>query len=901
MKCLECQHTNSDTAYTCSKCGAVLLPEPEESVMITSELTAHTQSQEVVFANRYEVIEELGQGGMGSVFKAFDIKTQEIIALKILRPEIAMDHTAIERFKNELILSRKISHRYICRMYDLGEEENKYFITMEYVSGQNLRSLIKRHEKLSIKKTLFFSKQICEGLAEAHRLGIVHRDLKPHNIMIDQDGDVRIVDFGIARSFQSEGITRTGAIIGTPEYMSPEQLESKKIDHRSDIYSFGAILFEMVTGSPPFRGKSIFTVAFKQKSEKPPSPQDFNIKIPDDLSRIILKCLEKKEEDRYQTIEEVSSDLKMVEQNIDTSESAISEKKTFSSKEITVQFTPKKLVTGVIVLLVLVLSAVLIFRDHGQKPLSDRVLVSPFENRTGDVSLDKIGNIAADWITQGLFQTGMVSLVPVSMIPHSNQVPEGEDRIRYLSEKTGARIIVSGTYYLIDETLQFQAHIIDASESKILSALAPIEGSKSDPLPSIELLRQRLLGALATIYDPRLRSFAVVGCQPPTYKSYQEYIKGLQLFLELEFAAAIPHFERAESLDSSFPQPLIFAAAAYLNQGDFQKAGTFAQKVEVLSDKLSPVDRNIHLWLQALLRGDKEGALRASRSVSELAPGTAFDYQLGLDALRTNRLRESVAQLNKLDPEGSWLAGWYAYWGILTTAYHLLGEHEQELIEAQKARKLYPDIPMVFWSELRALAALGRNEEFNEVFNDCLTLLQNKGLNSGRIMMLLGYELRVHGQKKASRLMFERALTYFESQQHIHSQEEDHRPELANVLYYLQRWQESRTILKALLAEDPENVNTIGYLGMIAARRGERDEALKIVGQLADMQKPYLFGQHTFMCACIHALLNEREKALSTLRTALSQGIDYPELHADLNLETLQDYKPFQDLIRPKE
>jgi len=184
---------------------------------------------------------------MGKVYKVLDTKIKEKIALKLIKPEIAKDKKTIERFSNELRLARKIRHKNICQMFDLGEEKETHFITMEFVPGQDLKGLIRQSGQLAVGTTINISKQICAGLTEAHKSRVIHRDLKPSNIMIDKEGHVRIMDFGIARSLRAKGITGAGVMIGTPEYMSPEQVEGKDVDQRSDIYSLGTILYEMVT------------------------------------------------------------------------------------------------------------------------------------------------------------------------------------------------------------------------------------------------------------------------------------------------------------------------------------------------------------------------------------------------------------------------------------------------------------------------------------------------------------------------------------------------------------------------------------------------------------------------------------------------------------------------------
>ena len=202
IKCPKCQHENPDDTLYCGKC-ATRLPYPEK-VEVTE--TLETPKEELTtgstFAGRYQIIEELGKGGMGKVYKAHDTKIKEKIALKLIKPEIAKDKKTIERFSNELKLARKIRHKNVCGMFDLGEAEGAHFITMEYVSSEDLKSFIRRAAPLSTARTISITKQVCEGLAEAHRLGVIHRDMKPSNIMIDKEGNARIMDFGIARSFR---------------------------------------------------------------------------------------------------------------------------------------------------------------------------------------------------------------------------------------------------------------------------------------------------------------------------------------------------------------------------------------------------------------------------------------------------------------------------------------------------------------------------------------------------------------------------------------------------------------------------------------------------------------------------------------------------------------------------
>jgi len=276
------------------------------------------------FAGRFEIIEELGKGGMGSIYLAVDKKIKERVALKLIRPEIALDKKTIERFGHELKMARQISHRNVCRMYELMEDRGVHFITMECVEGQDLRRLLKQTGPLPVVRAIGIARQVCAGLAEAHRIGVVHRDLKPSNIMIDTQGNAKIMDFGIARSLFAKGITAEGVIVGTPEYMSPEQVEGKDVDTRSDVYSLGVVLYEMLTGRAPFEGDSALSIALKHKGEVPPDPRELNPGLSAALSAVILKCLAKEEEKRYQSAEELLSELSALEKG--TEVAAVSEK-----------------------------------------------------------------------------------------------------------------------------------------------------------------------------------------------------------------------------------------------------------------------------------------------------------------------------------------------------------------------------------------------------------------------------------------------------------------------------------------------------------------------------------------------------------------------------------------------
>jgi Protein kinase domain len=258
---------------------------------------------------RYDILAEAGHGSMGNVYKARDRETGETVALKLLKPEIASDLTMMERFKNELLFARKITHKNVCRVHEFNRVGGIAYTSMEFVEGESLRSVLNRFGSLPPRKAMDVAQQICSGLKEAHTQGIVHRDLKPENVMIDAQGNVKIMDFGIARSM--EAVTRlTGSMVGTPAYMAPEQVAGKPVDYRTDIYSLGLMLYEIFTGAQAFHADTPVAVALKQLRESPPPPHEVEPSIPVPIERAILKCLEKESPKRFQSISELENALR---------------------------------------------------------------------------------------------------------------------------------------------------------------------------------------------------------------------------------------------------------------------------------------------------------------------------------------------------------------------------------------------------------------------------------------------------------------------------------------------------------------------------------------------------------------------------------------------------------------
>ncbi len=307
---------SDDLRPSANRQETLLLSDVPNPTQLTQEISAPAITNPTLsstalaaLSQRYDILGEAGHGAMGNVYKARDRETGETVALKLLKPEIASDQAMMDRFKNELLFARKITHKNVCRVHEFNRIGGVAYTSMEFVEGESLRVVLNRFGGFPVRKGVDLALQICSGLKEAHAQGIVHRDLKPENVMIDTHGNVKIMDFGIARSM--EALTRlTGSMIGTPAYMAPEQVAGKPVDYRTDIYSLGLILYEMFTGSQAFQADTAVAIALKQMRETPPSPHQVEPSIPVPIERIILKCLEKEPAKRFQSIADLAAALR---------------------------------------------------------------------------------------------------------------------------------------------------------------------------------------------------------------------------------------------------------------------------------------------------------------------------------------------------------------------------------------------------------------------------------------------------------------------------------------------------------------------------------------------------------------------------------------------------------------
>jgi len=916
-KCPKCETINPADSKFCKECATQLPLDAKGQVSFTRtlETTAGELARGVLFAGRYEIIEELGAGGMGKVYRAHDTKLNEEVALKLIKPEIAADKKTVERFHNEIKIARKISHKNVCRTHDLHQEGKTLFLTMEYVRGEDLKSLIHRTKTLSAGTALSIARQVAEGLGEAHKQGIVHRDLKPGNIMIDKDGQAKIMDFGIARSLHVGGITAEGGIIGTPEYMSPEQVEGKEADQRSDIYSLGIILYEMVTGRVPFEGDTPFSVAYKHRHETPEEPRKINPQLPDALNGVILRCLEKDREARYQTAQELLADLEKMEREAPVSaEKATAARKPFISKDITVTFSLRKLIVpGLIALAVVVIGALayFIFRKPGPGPGldPDLVAVAVFENQTGDSSLDTLGRMASDWISQGLSQIGGLKVVPTMSVPQLSPMAKPGEKtspalspLQVLAEQTGAGKVVSGTYYLAGGEIQFLSSIVDTRNRMLIRSLDPVKGSLADRMDVIEKLRQLIMGALAADLGYSIGDW--MGVRPPSYETYQEFILGMNSYGS-DVAKTIGHLEKTVKLDPGFMPAHLWLARCYSNIERWDKAVSILEFTDQNRDKLTPEMALFSDRMKAESQGKHEEGLRALLELRKLAPREAlYTFAAAATEIGINKPRQAIDLFEKVEVPEYWLKigtglVWFNNW---SAAHYFLGNYKKALEVIRRAREYYPDALTPIALEARSLAALGRIEGVKKVVEESLLSRSSVGTTTaGRVMLAAARELRLRGYQEAYKDMAGRTVEWYRGRLTGKEAAEPQRYNLAEALYVAEQWEEAAALIEKLRSEKPDDIDYLGYGGALAARRGDREEALKISEELKGIDRPFTFGEQTYWRARIAALLGMKEEAVELLRQSFSQGKYYDvSIIQEADLDPLRDFAPFKELMKPK-
>ncbi len=919
MECPKCHFDNPTESSFCNKCGtqitpfAETLPSPTKTIQIPKkELTTGT-----LFARRYEIIEELGRGGMGKVYKVFDKKIKDKVALKLIKPEIASGEKTIERFSSELKLARKISHKSVCRMFDISEEEDMHYITMEYVSGEDLKSMLRMMGRLSPGQAVPIARQVCEGLAEAHRLGIVHRDLKPSNIMIDRDGQVKIMDFGIARSVEAKGITGTGVMIGTPEYMSPEQVEGKDVDPRSDIYALGVILYEMLTGRVPFEGDTPLSVALKHKIEVPEDPAKISPQIPQDLSLLVLRCLEKSKERRYQNAEEVIAEFLRIEQGIPTDEKVLPKRKAITSKEITQTFKNRwRLAAAIAVVAVLSVFAVLYLTKEKPAPFpgKKRLAVLPFENIGPPEDEYFADGITDEIIARMANVTGLSVISRNSSIQYKKTTKSiqqiGEElevdsilsgTIRWQKPEEGSsRVRVTPTLIRVADSTQIWADVYDESIAEIFQVQSDIS--------------KKVVNALGVaLLKPEQKAIEARPTQ--NMEAYEYYLRGNDYRMrrsdnERDIRLSIEMYEKAASLDQSFYQ-----AYAYLSRAHgtyywmyFDHSSKRVAKAKEAADRAFQINSDapeVHTafgYYSYHCKLDYEQALKHFALALEKQPNES-EIHLGIAAVkrRQGKLDEAVEILklaSELDPRSALIAF------NLGETYALLRNYKEAEIWYNRALFLSPEYDRAYSWKTRLFINQGDTKKARQVLEEASQAL---GIIDPSLIIYPWVLVDIFEEK------YEEALKRLSSESSQAYPDQFYfipKADLAAQIYGLMKNQQMEKssyeaalkYLEEKIQEEPEDSRYYSALGIAYAGLGRKQEAIRAAEKAIEIlpisKEAYRGALRATELAQVYTMVGEYDKAFDLIDQLLSipGELSIPLLRIDPIWAPLRSLPRFQKI-----
>ncbi len=863
--------------------------------------------------SHYRILEKLGEGGMGVVYKAEDTSLRRMVALKFL-PHfmLGMSHEKA-RLVREAQAAAALDHPNICTVYEVDEVGGETFIAMALVDGGTLRDKISEGP-LTLDEATDFAIQIAQGLAAAHGKGIVHRDMKPGNVMITSDGRAKILDFGLAKSPECTRLTRTGTTVGTIAYMSPEQTRGVDVDHRTDIWSFGVMFFEMLTGRRPFEGGHDQAIIHSILNDELPRVSEFRPDVPEGIDRIAAGALIRSVEERYQSIEDVLADLRSLGTVGATATVSLRAPRPARVRRAAVLLGQwrTQLVAAATIIAVGVAGMAMyetLVRDGpaATGPLQhNRVLVATFENRTGDASLDHIGQTAADRITEGLTKEKLAQVTPTAAASGGAGQDNGATGLLAVAREAGASVLVAGSFRVQSDSLRIEARLLDVSDGTILNVI-PEAAPLATPAAAIAKTRSRVMGALAARGDPwimrDMRSHA------PTYEAYQEYRAGEEA---VGNKSKLEHYERAIELDPEFTVARISISVHSIEvlMGAGRRAEADSLLMDVLSQPglLTPHSKLLVESFAATNRGDHSEAVRKLRELAQVEPDYEYArYACAMSAMRVNRPHEVVEICRPLLEQDPVPQPWV--YGRLVNGYHRLGEFEHELETARQAIELFPDEIGYRQHEICALAALGRVEELDRIIEESAsTPVGSESKKWGfyksfdfQMRVRAIEELRAHGHMEGTAARADDLVAWQRSRMAVEGDGFWPRFRLACALYRAERWEEAREIFETLEPEDDYGPALQCYLAGIAARTGDRERALEIKEAFLADDLSWEPGLNNYFAASIPALLGDHEEAIDLLHLAIAEGNDiWGYLHLDQDFEVLWDYPPFRRLLEPR-
>src|SRR5216683_3337463 len=850
MICSHCHTPNPTNAEICSQCGSGLDIGADVGLGATLEVSQSASiNTGTDFGPRYHVESLLGSGGMGKVYKARDRELDRIVAIKVLRPDLMTDPQALQRFKHELLLASSISHPNILRIHDLGEYNSVKFISMAYVDGGDLTQALRKEGRLPLERVLNIMRQLAAALAAAHGVNVVHRDLKPQNILLDRNDHVYVSDFGIAKTLESErtSVTRTGAVLGTPMYMSPEQVEGKPVDHRSDIYTLGLIFYEMLTGILPFSGDSTFQLMYQRVHQLPKRPELVIPDLPPYLSRICLKCLEKEPARRYQSANEILVDLEF--------KHAPTHARTV---QITVPLISKKISlisASAVVLLLAGLLAIpqvrnFIFRYKPAEPTSaipslkhgKFVAVLPMRVLGDQGSLGYVADGLVEALSAKLFQLHDMHTASASEV----QKAKPSNTLNEVARQLGL-------------TLEDQIYggVVEALALKPTSE----ESARATPHPTENI----------EAYDLYLKGRGAM--------RGQQDVKNIQ--------SAIDYYEQAVKKDPAFALAYAGVADASLVMYNEKKDSFWSQKALAAAQQAERLNNNlpeIHFSLGSVYTasGKSAEAVAELKRALELAPNSDEGYRglgkaylsLGQKALALQAYQKAI----ELNPY-YWVN--YNYAG---QAYYRLGEYEKALTVFRRMIELEPNNPFGYSNAGAVYFQQGQYNECIPFFQKALQI-QPHYMTYSNLGTALFY-LQRYGESVP---MFEKAVQMNANDGMVMGNLADSYRWSGHKEQAMETYDKAIALAYKELEVNPRAAGTMGSLAVYYAKKGDTAHATQFIQHALSIEPERI--SLVYKQAVIYCLADRKTESLRVLREALQKGYSVEEAKTDPELASIQ-YSP---------
>jgi eukaryotic-like serine/threonine-protein kinase len=864
------------------------------------------------FGTRYRIEALLGQGGMGRVYKAYDKTLDRTVALKVVRQGMMADMEAINRFKQELLLASKISHTNILRIHDMGEVGDVKFITMAFVDGPDLHHILQQTPKLPFDRVVSFSQQLASALAAAQAEGVIHRDLKPQNILVGKDDHLYVSDFGLARSFEETNIqvTRTGAFLGTPRYMSPEQVEGKPADLRSDIYAFGLILYEMVTGDVPFTGESTIKVMYQRIQEKPKSPKSLNPELPNWFVQVIMRCLERDPAARYQRADEIVLDLQGARSTVSTYRPGGGGTRTVQIQ--IPEFSHKSWkwgIAGASVLVVIALAFAipqvrhLILPGHGTKtggsalsgvpPIANGryVAVLPLQVLGDESQLGYLAEGIQEALSTKLFQMKDIHVTSTEAAAKVDQ----KQPLSKIGETLGVNMVVRGTLQGSGDKIRIILKLQDVAAGNELWS-QQFDGATGDLFTLEDEIYNPLVSALNL--NPSNEELAKAEARPTeNVAAYDLYLRGrnaLRGHDAKSIQSALDYFDQALKNDRTFALAYTGIADASLRMYEIkkdslwtQKALAAAQQAQQLNEKLPEV----HSTLGAVYNstGKYTEAISELNRALVLSPNSDDTYRrLGNAYLASGNGPQAIQAFQKavtLNPY------FWVNQDSLGTAYFQLGDYPKALAAFTQITVLEPDIDAGYEQIGNVYLQQGKYQECIPYFQKALQIEPFFSTYSN-----LGTAFFFMKQYTNSAEMFEKAVA-------LNPNSTEATVNLADAYRASGQQDKARTAYQQAislgykeLSTNPQDTGAMAEIAGAFAKTGNADEALNFIKRTRSMDKnnvDYIYEE-----AVINAILGRTNDALKSLQEALQKN--YPAQYAagDPDLANVQNNPQFQALIK---